>query len=312
MNGYETDVDCGGYDCTPCGLNQTCQFNTDCSQKYCNNESKCDIPSCNDSINNGYETDVDCGGNCTQCQNGMKCNENSDCLSNYCDFGVCDIEGQQPPEQQYQTKSNKPIILLVFSLLLIFGGAGYLVYKKYFMKKPPQQTKIQPQTPQNKPALPPLMKTRNNLSQMRARRLMSTSKLKKILEEKQNKRDELFSKFAGGKSEDEHVEKNKIEGLFPLPEKPIKKTKIERKEELQKNIKRKGYIDLSELKTKLLGKQKPDEFKKLEEITRNLKKKGITKNIITPKDDEELFKKLDEISKGQKNKTNKNGNKKQK
>ena len=144
-NGFETDVDCGGYDCIPCSLNKSCQFNNDCGQKYCNNESKCDIPSCNDTIKNGFETDIDCGGNCTKCSNGMDCEENSDCISNYCSMGTCDIEGQeyQPPQT---SGSNKPIVLLIFSLLLIFGGAGYIIYKKYFMKKPPiQPSSIQQQ-----------------------------------------------------------------------------------------------------------------------------------------------------------------------
>ena len=91
-NGAETDVDCGGPQCLPCGDARTCNDPGDCASKVCVNHS-CQPPTCTDMVKNGAESDVDCGGAmCPQCGNGKSCHGPLDCGTGFCKDGVC-----QPP-----------------------------------------------------------------------------------------------------------------------------------------------------------------------------------------------------------------------
>lgn len=69
LDGDESDVDCGGAACEPCGVAKTCRANDDCESRSCDDE--CLAATCSDEIRNGSETDVDCGGPaCPACDVG--------------------------------------------------------------------------------------------------------------------------------------------------------------------------------------------------------------------------------------------------
>jgi len=87
-NGDETDVDCGGPDCSGCATGENCSKDSDCRSSSC----KAGIcqPSCTDNVQNGGETDVDCGGpDCQPCSPGSNCSKNSDCKKTKCQNGTC-------------------------------------------------------------------------------------------------------------------------------------------------------------------------------------------------------------------------------
>jgi hypothetical protein len=80
----ETDVDCGGPKCLPCGPMKACMVYTDCFSKVCTGDV-CAAPTCMDNKQNGAETDQDCGGGtCPPCGNGLMCLQPSDCKSGVC------------------------------------------------------------------------------------------------------------------------------------------------------------------------------------------------------------------------------------
>src|SRR5690606_40293025 len=56
----ETDVDCGGNDCSPCSDGAKCVKPSDCLSSVCEG-GECQPPSCDDRVKNGNESDVDCG-----------------------------------------------------------------------------------------------------------------------------------------------------------------------------------------------------------------------------------------------------------
>ncbi len=85
LNGHETDIDCGGPDCEPCGNGENCLANTDCESGYCDPLGVCVEPDCGDEVQNGNETDVDCGGaDCGPCMVGQGCLVGTDCISAVC------------------------------------------------------------------------------------------------------------------------------------------------------------------------------------------------------------------------------------
>jgi len=89
-NQDETDTDCGGLVCGPCGDQKACLVNGDCQSGACDPAAKlCVTPgSCSDGVKNQDETGVDCGGvNCVVCALGGGCLKNSDCQSATCDVG---------------------------------------------------------------------------------------------------------------------------------------------------------------------------------------------------------------------------------
>jgi hypothetical protein len=82
----ETDVDCGGKQCSPCKDNKTCIKPTDCQSGVCNN-NKCVPATCSDNITNQDESDKDCGGTCAPpkyCAVNQHCNSAADCVSYVC------------------------------------------------------------------------------------------------------------------------------------------------------------------------------------------------------------------------------------
>jgi hypothetical protein len=102
-NGGETDVDCGGPDCGPCGPGKVCGGPSDCTSFVCTG-GICQEPLCTDSVKNGTETDVDCGGSCDPCANGSACLADSDCVSGFCNAGTC---APMPPYLEFPyTPSN--------------------------------------------------------------------------------------------------------------------------------------------------------------------------------------------------------------
>ena len=89
QNRNETDVDCGGGTCGPCGILKHCAAGADCSSGTCR-AGYCVGPLCGDGILNDSETDVDCGGSsCYKCSNGKLCVGGADCASGNCQGGYC-------------------------------------------------------------------------------------------------------------------------------------------------------------------------------------------------------------------------------
>jgi hypothetical protein len=83
-DGNETDVDCGGPDCFPCGTGKECANHNDCFSQDCLT-GHCAAPTCADGFQDGAETDVDCGGGtCAPCGDGRICLLPSDCESGVC------------------------------------------------------------------------------------------------------------------------------------------------------------------------------------------------------------------------------------
>ncbi|MDI1430778.1 RCC1 domain-containing protein [Polyangium sorediatum] len=88
-NGDESDIDCGGPVCPPCGTGKGCTAIADCESKVCI-AGVCQSPTCSDGVHNATETDADCGGgDCPDCQDGKSCLIASDCVSGVCTAGVC-------------------------------------------------------------------------------------------------------------------------------------------------------------------------------------------------------------------------------
>ena len=90
----ETDVDCGGAECTmlgksctafsatPSNTAQMCLIGTDCDSGLCTAQL---CTSCSNGAVDGLEADVDCGGtSCSQCSDGDECTFNADCSSGMC------------------------------------------------------------------------------------------------------------------------------------------------------------------------------------------------------------------------------------
>ncbi len=96
----ETDVDCGGANCLPCGVGKNCTVNSDCKANYlCDGSThKCAIPPdhChNKKLDPGLESDKDCGIKCPPCQDDMSCKDDSDCQSGVCKNSTCIAKGKK-------------------------------------------------------------------------------------------------------------------------------------------------------------------------------------------------------------------------
>ena len=88
-DGDETDVDCGGAHCPPCGLGKGCGVAGDCTVSSCVG-GMCLGASCGNAVKDGTETDVDCGGpDCLPCAQGKGCTGGGDCVTGTCADGVC-------------------------------------------------------------------------------------------------------------------------------------------------------------------------------------------------------------------------------
>lgn len=83
-NGDETDFDCGGARCAPCGAGRHCVTGLDCDTSLCTG-GVCVGPGCSNGARDGSETDVDCGGSkCPKCADGKACASAGDCANGFC------------------------------------------------------------------------------------------------------------------------------------------------------------------------------------------------------------------------------------
>lgn len=90
LDGGETDVDCGGTECSPCSAGASCHKDADCASSSCAKTLHCAASQCDDEILNGNETDVDCGGSaCSGCAELAACTAGSDCASGVCQSARC-------------------------------------------------------------------------------------------------------------------------------------------------------------------------------------------------------------------------------
>lgn len=95
MNGYETDVDCGGGVCPDCEIGKGCSLHSDCISRSCQ-KNICAVATCTDGLSSGRETGVDCGGtDCPKCAVGQSCDYDSDCISGECYYGYCGEPSEQ-------------------------------------------------------------------------------------------------------------------------------------------------------------------------------------------------------------------------
>ena len=92
-DGDETDINCGGALCPPCGVGKRCLVTVDCASMSCVAKVCSSLPAnCTDGKRDGDETDIDCGGaTCmAPCGANRGCQVNKDCQSGACVLGVCD------------------------------------------------------------------------------------------------------------------------------------------------------------------------------------------------------------------------------
>ncbi len=98
-DGFETDVDCGGDQCTArCGLGLTCVTSTDCVVGGACDNGTCANATCLNNVKDADESGIDCGGtsSCGACANGQSCALVSDCvmgstcLSDVCQPSTCE------------------------------------------------------------------------------------------------------------------------------------------------------------------------------------------------------------------------------
>ncbi len=93
LDGEETDRDCGGPDCGPCALGQSCEASRDCESAACGATDggvEVCISPCADGIIDGNETDTDCGGgSCPPCPTNDACLSDIDCTSRNCSSDIC-------------------------------------------------------------------------------------------------------------------------------------------------------------------------------------------------------------------------------
>jgi hypothetical protein len=83
-NGDETDFDCGGSRCAPCGAGRHCKTGLDCDTSLCTG-GVCVGPGCSNGTKDGSESDIDCGGaKCAKCVDGKTCASASDCANGFC------------------------------------------------------------------------------------------------------------------------------------------------------------------------------------------------------------------------------------
>jgi hypothetical protein len=101
----ETDVDCGGPVCPPCGTNKDCLAPTDCVSLNCVS-GMCVAATPMDGIKNDSETDIDCGGalqadgspnaasdGAPACAVGQTCLLPSDCSQGVCNGMAVSVDG---------------------------------------------------------------------------------------------------------------------------------------------------------------------------------------------------------------------------
>lgn len=94
QNANETDVDCGGIDCSACVAGEACLVPSDCESSVCS-DGTCLAATCSDGIQNGNESDIDCGGDtCSGCLLGEICGAGGDCDSGTCTGNACTCGNQ--------------------------------------------------------------------------------------------------------------------------------------------------------------------------------------------------------------------------
>jgi cysteine-rich repeat protein len=102
QNGMETDVDCGGGLCDPCGDDSMCEGPNDCTSAVCQDQ-RCAAAECGDGVTNGGEP-CDTGGNSESCDEDCSqpaCNDGVfNAAAETCDTGgnseSCDVDCTEP------------------------------------------------------------------------------------------------------------------------------------------------------------------------------------------------------------------------
>jgi hypothetical protein len=88
-DGEETDIDCGGSACPPCGMYKHCQVRGDCLSRLCNSQGLC-VPCLQQTdCQPGELCNVDAGGFCSGCQVDSQCPMGQICLPDTKLCGPC-------------------------------------------------------------------------------------------------------------------------------------------------------------------------------------------------------------------------------
>jgi len=110
-NGEESDIDCGGGECTPCIIGRECGADADCENSNCVGGTCTPLP-CENGELDGDETAIDCGGSCRPCSGGKACEVDADCFSS-CAGGTCSaLSSVAFAEAVVYPAGFKPYILL--------------------------------------------------------------------------------------------------------------------------------------------------------------------------------------------------------
>lgn len=90
QNGQETDVDCGGPDCEPCEIDDSCVDNSDCTTQVCYQET---CVECVEDDQCAVEQVCSDDNQCVQCDADSHCDDGNPCTANTCQGGSCvDLE----------------------------------------------------------------------------------------------------------------------------------------------------------------------------------------------------------------------------
>ncbi len=220
-NGDEDGIDCGGWECDPCGddddkcnngLKDTGEMGIDCGGVCsrgclegddCENDEDCESLNCVDGVClasncadgklNGGESDVDCGAFCPeQCAIGETCFTSNDCVSGNCERGVCakaDSGRTDPDDPDDPTKKRSWLWILFFLLLvIILGVGGYYGYMKYMEAKHPEEE-------ETGPAMPIQQAVQQKKRELSPREQMLISRKRRA--EKKKDRESVFDSFDG-------------------------------------------------------------------------------------------------------------------
>jgi hypothetical protein len=292
QNGDETDTDCGGMVCDPCGLGDGCESDLDCLEGKCVS-GECKIPS------SGGDDELDSDGDGMsdewERQHGFDPydpsdgtgDKDDDGLTNKDEFryktnpaaadtdrdGHTDLEeiqeGTDPLDETSFPKGRSiwSIILLIILIAALLGGGGYFayfyLYEKDKKKGGPGTVNLGETGPRVGPKKP-----NKFLNQMKKPVVGAMNVFKQKEKKKHDDRAKIFDAFVGeeDKKKDEKKDENK-EPLADLKKAPEMEPDDESKRRARKV---RDWIDLTKDKK---NKKKDYVFKKLSNINKQTKER---------------------------------------
>ena len=320
INQDETDVDCGGSVCQPCGEGKGCLSSSDCATGYCKNGECVDDPD--------KDSDGDGMPDWWEEQHDLDPEDASDAAEDKDDDGLTNLEeyrvksffsessdptkrdsdgdghedgreynaGTDPTNPNDYPKINwLRILLLIIGIILVLTGGGYSGYAYYLrteakknpLKRPQQNVSAgrRPPQPMPRPNMPGkrmVSRQRPRMSPEQQRRMrLQQQRYEQYRKQKEREREKYFEKFGSGKSTSEKK-----------PEKPSDKSSGTESESYP-SLNLTGWVPLEKM-NRLLAKHGKGEVKKTEEKsapgTENIDK---IEKLVQSKD---VFSKLSKVS----------------